>query len=261
MRQLAERMRSAAGERSAGSHDGRENAKARSSEQNAAGESAGAESDDAREIARALDRVADRLGAAASGQSSEDGRLGEQAAQAGDLRQRLADLRRQNDHLQRESNDRGNQQRSKQPAQNGQNGGSSAGSANGERSADAQGARERERQALEQQYRQTLEEAGKLQREAASNGRQGRGAAGGTPEGQQMSQSAPGTEAFKQDFSAWDSLHKDVTLGLERLEASLSQKMLEKASRDRIRSGAADRAPDRYQRAVDDYFRSLASRP
>jgi hypothetical protein len=50
-------------------------------------------------------------------------------------------------------------------------------------------------------------------------------------------------------------------LGLERLEASLSQKLLDKAARDRMRSGAADRAPDKYQRAVDDYFRSLAARP
>ena len=50
-------------------------------------------------------------------------------------------------------------------------------------------------------------------------------------------------------------------LRLEQLEAAISQKMLEKAAKDRMRSGAADRAPDRYQRAVDDYFRSLASRP
>lgn len=260
MRQQAERMRSAAGEQPAsGSQDRRENAQ--SSEQNTAGESRGADSDDAREIARALDRVADRLGAAASGQSTEDGRLAEQAAKAGDLRQRLADLRRQIEHLERGSKAQGNQQRSGQQAKDGRNGGSSAGSSDGQPAADAQAARERERQALEQQYRQTLEDASRLQRETASNGRQGRGAAGGTPEGQQMSRSAPGTEAFKQDFSAWDSLHKDVTLRLEQLEAALSQKMLEKASKDRIRSGAADRAPDRYQRAVDDYFRSLASRP
>ena len=260
MREAAERMRSTAGEQAA-AKDQRENANAQPGEPQAAGESKGARSEDAREIARALDRVADRLGAAASGQTSEDARLAEQASRAGDLRQRLADLRRQIEHLERGSKAQGNQQRSGQQAQNGRTGGSSAGSSNGEPSADAQAARERERQALEQQYRQTLEEAGKLQREAASNGRQGRGAAGGTPEGQQMSLSAPGTEAFKQDFSAWESLHKDVTLRLEQLEAAISQKMLEKAAKDRMRSGAADRAPDRYQRAVDDYFRSLASRP
>jgi hypothetical protein len=259
MRQAAERMRSAAGEQAAsGSPEERENASPQTGDRQAAG---GAESEDARAIARALDRVADRLGAAASGQSSEDGRLAEQAARAGDLRQRLGDLRRQIEQLERESKAEGNQQRSAQQAQNGQKSGSSAGSSNGEPSADARVGREQRRQALEQQYREALEEASRLQREAASNGRQGRGAAGGTPEGQQMSLSAPGTEAFKQDFSAWDSLHKDVTLRLERLEASLSQKLLEKAAKDRMRSGAADRAPDRYQRAVDDYFRSLASRP
>ena len=71
--------------------------------------------------------------------------------------------------------------------------------------------------------------------------------------------SAPGTEAFKQDFSRWELLHKDVTLGLERLEASLSQALLERAARDRLKAGGADRAPDEYERAVDAYFRSLAA--
>ena len=76
-----------------------------------------------------------------------------------------------------------------------------------------------------------------------------------------MSRSAPGTEAFKQDFSRWEVLHKDVTLGLERLEATLSQRLLERAARNRLTAGGADRAPDEYQRAVDAYFKSLAQRP
>jgi hypothetical protein len=74
-----------------------------------------------------------------------------------------------------------------------------------------------------------------------------------------MVMSAPGTEAFKQDFSKWDLLHKDVTLGLERVEASLSKALRERAARDRLKAGGADRAPDDYERAVDTYFRSLAA--
>jgi hypothetical protein len=32
-----------------------------------------------------------------------------------------------------------------------------------------------------------------------------------------MVSSAPGTEAFKQDFTRWETLHRELTLGLERL--------------------------------------------
>ena len=101
-----------------------------------------------------------------------------------------------------------------------------------------------------------MREAGRLQQELGG-ARQSSG--GTTPEGQQMVTSAPGTEAFKQDFSGWETLHKDVTLGLERLEASLSKAMLERAARERLKAGAADRAPDEYEQAVDAYFRSLAA--
>jgi hypothetical protein len=79
-----------------------------------------------------------------------------------------------------------------------------------------------------------------------------------TPEGHAPSVSAPGTEAFKQDFARWERLHKDVTLRLERLEASLSQRLLERAARERLQSGSADPTLDRYEQAVDRYFRSIA---
>ena len=49
-----------------------------------------------------------------------------------------------------------------------------------------------------------------------------------TPEGQEMVSSAPGTQAFKQDFSKWETLHKEIALGLERLEAALSQRVVER---------------------------------
>ena len=65
-----------------------------------------------------------------------------------------------------------------------------------------------------------------------------------TPVDQQMVTSAPGTQAFKQDFSKWETLHKDVALGLERLEAALSQRVVERAARERLRTGATDRVPD-----------------
>jgi hypothetical protein len=76
-----------------------------------------------------------------------------------------------------------------------------------------------------------------------------------------MVTAAPGTEAFKQDFARWESLHREVTLGLERYEASLSHKAIEKAARDRLRSGGVDGTPPEYASSVDRYFRTLASEP
>jgi len=72
---------------------------------------------------------------------------------------------------------------------------------------------------------------------------------------------APGTEAFKQDFARWESLHREVTLGLERYEASLSRRAIDKAARERLRSGGADATPPEYASSVERYFRALAAEP
>jgi hypothetical protein len=84
---------------------------------------------------------------------------------------------------------------------------------------------------------------------------------GATPEGQGMVSSAPGTEAFKQDFTRWEALHRELTLGLERLESDLSQRVIDKAAKERLRSGNADRTPVEYRSSVDKYFRTLAQEP
>ena len=76
-----------------------------------------------------------------------------------------------------------------------------------------------------------------------------------------MVSSAPGTEAFKQDFTRWETLHRELTLGLERLESDLSQRVIDKAAKDRLRSGSADRTPVEYRSSVDKYFRALAQEP
>jgi hypothetical protein len=208
------------------------------------------------ELARTLDRVADRL-ADASGEHDQEGRqLAEQLARAREARERLSDLRRQIERLQNEP-DEDTQRRGTSAGEEGRQ---QAGSRDGGRQAGAPGGGERQRelQRLGEQYADQMREAARIQEQAGS---QNRGGGASTPEGQAMSLSAPGTEAFKQDFSRWEILHKDVTLGLERLEASLSQALLERAARNRLTAGAADRAPDDYQRAVDAYFKSLAERP
>jgi hypothetical protein len=108
---------------------------------------------------------------------------------------------------------------------------------------------------LQREYAERAREVARLERSSQSRAN---GGGMSTPEGQSPSVSAPGTEAFKQDFSGWQSLHKEVSLRLERLEATLSQRLLERAAKERLQTGAADSAPDGYQQAVDRYFRSLA---
>jgi hypothetical protein len=83
----------------------------------------------------------------------------------------------------------------------------------------------------------------------------------GTPEGHEFSRSAPGTEAFKQDYARWESLSKNVKDALEDLESSLADRLSDQRARDRVTAGEDDRAPVLYEEAVSRYYRSIARRP
>jgi hypothetical protein len=85
---------------------------------------------------------------------------------------------------------------------------------------------------------------------------EGTSGAGSTPVGQTMVMAAPGTEAFKQDFARWESLHREVTLGLERCEASLAQDH-RRARANGCAGGGADATPPGAT-SVERYFRSRA---
>ncbi|MGE3178468.1 MAG: hypothetical protein AB7O32_13465, partial [Vicinamibacterales bacterium] len=88
----------------------------------------------------------------------------------------------------------------------------------------------------------------------------GRSAGGMTFEGQGMVTSAPGTEAFKQDFAKWDDLRRQVTQALERAESDLSKRLQAKAAKDRLAAGIDDRPPAEYNDQVDRYFKAIAGR-
>jgi hypothetical protein len=224
-----------------------------------------------RQLARSMDRVADRLGEASGSKNADDRRLSDQLARTRELKEDMNELQRRIQRLGRDvqagkpSPAEGSRNSANgQAAQGGPSdpaGGARTGPEAGNTPQSGQpGAGEgatRELQQLQQQYAERMREADRLRQELGGTRHAGR--QGTTPEGQDMVASAPGTEAFKQDFSRWELLHKDVTLGLERLEASLSQALLERAARDRLKAGAADRAPDEYERAVDAYFRSLSA--
>jgi hypothetical protein len=246
-----------------------------------------------RSAARALDRLADRLSDATGQRDAAERKLSDQLARARDVRERMGDLQRQLAELQPQDGQppgRGQQPRDGQEPRDGQQprdgqppgagspqdgqqgsrqgrssspspGGQGEGGASPGTSGDQAQQRAREIERLRREYGEQVREAARLRQELAGRqGRQGGGdGRGSTPEGQLMVMSAPGTEAFKQDFSKWDVLHRDVTLGLERLEADLSQQLLQKALRERLAAGTADSAPGEYRDAVERYFRSLAS--
>jgi hypothetical protein len=71
--------------------------------------------------------------------------------------------------------------------------------------------------------------------------------------------SAPGTEAFKQDFARWESLKRNLLLALEKVERGAADQLRQEEARDRLNAGASEALPDDYRRLVDKYYRSLAA--
>ena len=86
------------------------------------------------------------------------------------------------------------------------------------------------------------------------------GGPGFTYEGQGMTFSAPGTEAFKQDFSRWQELRDQATRALDRMSTAVAKRLQETGQRDRLASGVDDKAPAAYQSQVDAYFKAIAGR-
>ncbi len=93
------------------------------------------------------------------------------------------------------------------------------------------------------------------------NGGDATGSLGGaTPEQHEFSRSAPGTEAFKQDRSGWESLRKNLDTALDKYEASLSDRLSRAKSDERFSAGGSDRVPDAYSQLIARYFESLAKK-
>ena len=65
-----------------------------------------------------------------------------------------------------------------------------------------------------------------------------------TPEDWYPSLSAPGTEAFKQDFSKWESLKKNLLMALERTESRLASQLRERENRERLNAGGHEGVSD-----------------
>jgi hypothetical protein len=204
-----------------------------------------------RELARALDRVAERMGAPGDADARK---LAEGMARAREARDRLNDLARRLERLEQQERGRTQPQQGQQSqnAQQGQRGGQqSQGGGNGGNGREGELAR------LREEYTREIERARELSEELRRSAPDS-GMGGSTPEQHEYSSSAPGREAFKNDFSGWERLRKDVSLALERREAAIAEKLAGKRSQDRLAAGAADGVPEEYRALVAKYFESLA---
>jgi hypothetical protein len=209
-----------------------------------------------RDLARSLDRVAERMGA----QGDADGRrLAEEMARAREARDRLNDMARRLERLEQEDRAARGQNQGQQQGQQGQQGQQQS---SGQRGGQQQqqgggGGRGNDLARLREEYQREIDRAREvlqgLQRSAPDSGM-----GGATPEQHEYSYSAPGREAFKNDFSNWERLRKDVTLALERREAAIAEKLAGKRRQDRLAAGAADGVPEAYRALVSKYFESLA---
>jgi hypothetical protein len=204
-------------------------------------------------LARTLDKVADKLASAGGIKDADARKAAEQLNRAQQLRDRMAAASREMERLGRQNGQPGSQTTPQRtPGESGRSGeGRSGGGAPG----GADLARLREEYA--RQLKETQDLLDEMRREDPNFAR---GGGGFTFEGQGMTTSAPGTEAFKQDFARWEEMRKQATTALDHAEAALSKKVAAQQAKDRLAAGVEDKAPPEYQKQVDSYFKALAAK-
>jgi hypothetical protein len=214
-------------------------------------------------IAKQLERLAERLGTA-SGQSAEARKISEQLAKNRELREKIGEVDRQLSEMRRKGDrpdgDKPETQRGGQPQQ--QQGERRSPSSEGQQGQTGQqggsdGGRGGEVQRSDEQGRPWQEA-----RELVDQLRREEGLGASTPEGARFNPgtSAPGTEAWKQDFAKWEELKKQMEVALEKADTSLASQLREQESKDRLNAGATQAVPEQYRRLVDKYYRALANR-
>ncbi len=207
--------------------------------------------------AEQLKRLQQQMASGAAQPEGRGGRSGDpkRDAQAQQLSQQLEQTRAIRERVQRAE-----QQLREAEARAGERGGSQTGVRPGSdrgqtpgRGSD--GEVQRLREAYQRELQKAQEALGRL-----GGGEYRRGDSGATPEQQEFSHSAPGTEAFKQDRSDWDSLRKNVDQAMEKYEASVSSRLSRARTDDRFSAGGSDRVPEAYRRIIARYFESVAKK-
>ena len=123
---------------------------------------------------------------------------------------------------------------------------------------EAEGRKDGEYDKLRQEYERELGRARDSLGRLPGAAEQRDGSRGSTPEEQGSSRSAPGTEAFKQDRSRWESLRQNVDRALEEHDAAVSRQLAKTLGEDRLNVGGSERVPEQYRRLVAKYYESLA---
>ncbi len=238
----------------------------------------------AEDVARSLDRIADRLGAAGGATNADARRLSDQLSKSQELRDQLAELERSIEDLRREGgqnaerpDDRTNAQarpqgngqdepavrqgpqqaQGQQGQAQGQNGQPSAQGRDGAgvQQGGTSGGNGGRVQQLQGDVNQRMRDAERLAEEIW---RENPGMQGPNSETWWRSVSAPGTEAFKQDFARWESLKKNLLVALEDVETKVSSELRAKENQERLNAGGHDAVSEAYRELVDKYYRSLA---
>ena len=198
-------------------------------------------------IASALDQIAERLGSA-NGQSEASQQLSEQLSRIRELREKLTSLDRQLAEM------KGSQPGEGQPQKVGgqpQKDGNSQPGAQGGRGQRGGSAQNGDSDQPWDEAKQLLDE---LRHEKGSE------IESPSADGFNPGRSAPGTEAWKQDFAKWDSLKTQIAASLERAESSAAARLRDQQSKDRLTAGASQAVPEQYKRLVDKYYEALASK-
>ena len=196
-------------------------AMAQQAEKNQAPDALAAQAQAGNAMARDLDRLADALAGASSPQDRESQKLADERARAQSLRAEIDRL---------------------------------AGAMKGAQTG-PELAKLRDEYAKElQQAQQLLEQ---LKRDDPALAQAGMGF---TFEGQGMTLSSPGTEAFKQDFAKWDDLRSRASDALAKAETAIDKRLQGSTNAAPLPAGVEDRPPATYQSQVDSYFKALADR-
>lgn len=110
----------------------------------------------------------------------------------------------------------------------------------------------------QEELRREMQRAEQTLRDLQRGGRPASGIGDSTPERHEWSESAPGLESFKQDFSRWEQLKRDLTLALEQRDLAIAQRLRGRRGEDTISAGSVEALPEAYRAKVARYFEALA---
>jgi len=197
------------------------------------------------QLSRSLDEVVDKLGGGSQGEAR---RMTDDLDRARQMRDRLNQLEQRVRDAEAQARGGGQRQDANAASRGQPQAGQQAGGGRGTAQQQLQSAREE----YSRELQRTREALGRMQAQPQN------GLAGSTPEQHEFSRSAPGNEAFKQDFSNWERLRKDIDVRLERYESAVVARVARKIAEDRLSLGGSERVPDAYRDSVSRYFESLA---